>query len=97
MMRRAAKIDRNHPEIVKALRQAGCSVQSLAAVGKGCPDLLVSRGNQLFLFEVKDGAKPPSERKCTKDEARWHAAWGGPVHIVYNVEQALAIVSRRPG
>ena len=40
-MRRAARIDRNQPEIVKALRQVGAHVTSLAAVGDGVPDLLV--------------------------------------------------------
>ncbi|HJP47915.1 hypothetical protein [Acinetobacter venetianus] len=40
-MRRAAKIDANQTEIVKALRKFGASVQSLASTGKGCPDLLV--------------------------------------------------------
>ena len=39
-MRRAARTDENHTAIVQALLDAGCSVQSLAAVGCGCPDLL---------------------------------------------------------
>ena len=37
----APRVDRNHSEIVDALRQAGASVQSLVKVGDGCPDLLV--------------------------------------------------------
>ena len=40
-VRKYAKIDDNQPEIVKALREIGCSVQSLASVGGGCADLLV--------------------------------------------------------
>jgi hypothetical protein len=40
-VRRAAKVDANHGEIVKALRSAGCGVLDLSAVGNGCPDLLV--------------------------------------------------------
>jgi hypothetical protein len=39
--RRAAKVDANHSAIVEALRKVGCKVLSLAANGKGCPDLLV--------------------------------------------------------
>lgn len=39
-MRRAARVDRNHPEIVAALEKAGCLVQSLGQIGSGCPDLL---------------------------------------------------------
>jgi hypothetical protein len=45
-----------------ALRSAGATVQSLAGVGKGVPDLLVGFKGQTLLFEVKDGFKPPSKR-----------------------------------
>lgn len=38
---RAAKVDKNQPEIVEALRAEGAVVQHLHAVGVGCPDLLV--------------------------------------------------------
>jgi hypothetical protein len=62
-MRRAAKVDANQTEIVQALRQIGAVVQSLAAVGNGCPDLLVGYRNRLFLLELKDGNKPPSAQK----------------------------------
>ena len=41
-MRRAARVDSNHIEIVKAFRKLGCSVLSLASLGKGVPDLLVA-------------------------------------------------------
>lgn len=40
-MRRAAKIDHTQTAVVQALRAAGCKVLSLAACGKGVPDLLV--------------------------------------------------------
>ncbi|WP_136420299.1 hypothetical protein [Herbaspirillum sp. ST 5-3] len=91
---RYAKTDANQTEIVEALRAADCFVQSLANVGKGCPDLLVGRDMRWFTFEVKDGSKPPSARKLTRDEQTWHdrARLFAPVHIVESVEQALAIV-----
>jgi Holliday junction resolvase len=92
-MRRAAKIDRNQTEIVEALRKIGCKVQSLAAVGAGVPDLLVMRGSRLFLLEVKDGAKPLSERRLTPDQVKWHSEWAGaPLVVVESVEQALAAI-----
>ena len=50
-MRFNAKVDLNQTEIVQALRQAGATVQSLAAVGKGVPDLLVCFRNKLYLME----------------------------------------------
>jgi hypothetical protein len=91
-MRRAARVDDNHAEIVEALRRAGASVQSLAPVGKGCPDLLVGHRGKNTLLEVKDGSKPPSKRKLTPDEHIWHAHWNGQVVTVESVEQALKAV-----
>lgn len=91
---RYAKTDANQTEIVDALRDIGCFVQSLAAIGKGCPDILVGRGMTWHLMEIKDGEKPPSARKLTKDEQAWHdrARLFAPVHVVESVEQALQIV-----
>jgi len=96
-MRHAARIDNNQHDIVAALRAVGCSVQSLAAVGQGVPDLLVfapRRGllGSLVLIEVKDGAKPPSARRRTDAQLIWHADWKGPVYLVNSVDEALAIV-----
>lgn len=88
-MRRAAKTDANQAEIVAALRAAGASVQSLAAVGKGVPDLLVSIRGVNLLMEVKDGSRPPSERQLTKDQIKWHGSWNGPVCVVDGPEAAL--------
>ncbi len=89
-MRRAAKIDANQVAIVKALRQIGCTVQSLAAVGDGVPDLLVGAYGQTLLLEVKDGSKCPSKRRLTEDQLVWHGAWtGGPVAIVTDIESAI--------
>ena len=92
-MRIAAKIDANQPETVKALRQVGCTVQSLAATGKGCPDLLVGFRGINLLFEIKDGSKPKSARKLTPDQVIWHEAWNGKVYVVESVGQALEIIN----
>lgn len=92
-MRRAAKVDRNQAEIVAALRAIGCSVQPLHGVGHGCPDLLVAKHGRNVCIEVKDGNRPPSERQLTDDQIDWHASWKGPVFIVSNVEEALAVFS----
>lgn len=81
-MRRAAKVDANQTEVVKALRKIGATVQPLHTVGRGCPDLLVGWRQKNFLFEVKDGNKPPSARELTPDEKRWIADWRGPVFVV---------------
>lgn len=92
-MRRAAKTDANHEQVVSALRAAGAMVQSLAAVGGGVPDLLVGFRCRLMLLEVKDGAKVPSARKLTVDQVQWHADWSGyPVYVVHNAEEALKAI-----
>lgn len=91
-MRRAAKIDANQREIIKALRAVGATVQSLANIGKGCPDLLVGYRADNALMEVKDGAKPPSARKLTDDEAQWIGQWRGTVYVVTSVDEALAAI-----
>ena len=88
-MRRAARTDANHEEIVKALRAVGATVQSLACVGHGVPDLLVGYQGKTILMEVKDGTKSPSKRQLTEDQVKWIDAWsGGSVFIVDNVEAA---------
>lgn len=92
-MRRAAKIDANQPEIVRALRAIGCTVHSLAPVGDGCPDLLVGHAGRTALLEVKDGSLPPSDRKLTPKQLDWHAKWnGGTLAVVCDVESAIRAV-----
>lgn len=90
-MRRAAKVDKNHAEIVDALRKSGWLVLSLAAVGKGCVDILAYHlaRDELKMVEVKDGSKPPSKQKLTPDQVYFHSLW--PVTIVRSIEEALAL------
>lgn len=94
-MRRAAKIDANQPEIVRALRQAGASVRSTAALGKGFPDICVGWRGENFLMEVKDGGKQPSKRKLTPDEERFAEVWKGQVVVVETVKDALRVIGVR--
>lgn len=91
-MRRAARTDANQDAIVAALRANGCSVQSLAAIGKGCPDLLVGFRGQNWLMECKDGRKTPGNRPLTDDQERWLKDWRGVVHVVLSADDALAMV-----
>jgi hypothetical protein len=95
-MRLHARTDDNQREIVDALRSVGASVQLLHTVGKGCPDLLVGFRGQNFLLEVKDGKKPLSAQALTEDEKRWHLMWGGSVHTVRDVDEALVAIGVRP-
>ena len=92
MSRRAAKVDGNQGDIVAALEAVGASVQSLAAVGNGCPDLLVGFRGTNFVIEVKDPAQPANKRRLNSHQKPWHAEWRGRAHLVETVEQALLVV-----
>lgn len=93
MPRRAARVDENQESIVRALRKTGCKVLSLAALGKGCPDLLVCNARGvLFLLEVKNENMSPSKRKLTPMQEELHQEW--PVTIVLNAQQAVEAVYR---
>lgn len=93
-MRRAAKVDANHAAIVGAFKACGAEVLSLAAVGKGCPDLLVQHRGRIRLFEVKDGRKPPSARRLTPQQEEFHALW--LVTIVNSPEEAVKALGTVP-
>ena len=79
--------------IVKQLRAIGATVQSLADLGKGVPDLLVGWRGKNWLMEVKDWKQPPSKRRLTPDEKKWHQSWNGQVHVVETFDEALKIIS----
>jgi len=81
-----ARIDTNHKEIVKALRDAGATVVSLAAMKHGCPDLLVGYAGETVLMEIKRDAKA----KFTPDQLDFLGKWkGGAISRVDNVDAAI--------
>lgn len=85
-MRRAAKRDDNEKEIVVALRKAGAYV---SFIDEPC-DLIVGYQGKTILLEVKDGNKPPSARKLTHNEQKFHDEWtGGELYVVTCVDDAL--------
>lgn len=84
-----AKTDRNQKEIVDALRKAGFSVQDLSKVGKGCPDLLVSKYGCNYLIEVKDGLKS----KLNECQVKWHLAWPGCIEVIHNTRELTGFIN----
>ena len=86
---RAKKIDVNQPTLVKQLRQCGFSVAVTSQLGNGFPDLVVSRNGKNLLVEIKDPNKPPSVRKLTPDEEKFHSTWQGKVIVAMDVEDVL--------
>lgn len=87
MGRYARRVDGNQTAIVRALRSCGCTVQSLARLGDGVPDLLVACHGQNLLLEVKQ----PGEQ-LTEKEHDWHQRWPVPVWIVTSVDDALRVL-----
>jgi hypothetical protein len=84
------KIDGNQHDIVDALFAVGCTVQTLALVGAGCPDLLAARRGQMWLFEVKQPGEKPNEL-----QRKWHETWDAPVHVVHTAEEAINALEAR--
>jgi Holliday junction resolvase len=81
-----ARIDTNHKEIVKALREAGASVISMASLKHGTPDILVGYAGETLLMEIKRDAKA----KFTPDQIDFMGKWkGGAVSRVDSVDAAL--------
>lgn len=91
-MKLKARVDRNQKEIVEHLREIGASVLVMAALGHGAPDLVVGYKSKNYLFEIKDGMKPPSAQKLTPDEQKFHDSWRGTIRIVHSWEDALAVL-----
>lgn len=92
-MPKYGRVDANHSAVGRALQQAGCSVQSLAAVGSGVPDYLCAIGGLNFLVEVKDGTAVPSERRLTTHQVAWHKDWNAPVFVIKNAAQGIDLVN----
>ena len=89
---RRYKVDANENSIVQALRKTGASVLRLAAVGNGCPDLLVNRAGELFMLEIKrdDVAPSQSRKRLSVHQRQFHRDW--PVTIVCTVDEALKAI-----
>jgi hypothetical protein len=94
--RYARRTDSNHSSIRDGLRKAGYDVLDLSDCGNGVPDLVVSRKDfrlpPVFL-EVKDGKKPPSQRRLTSAEETWNRYCGEITHTVTSLEEALEVLS----
>lgn len=85
-MRRAARKDANHADMVAAFERIGCAVADLSTVGNGIPDLLVSKHGEACLCEIK--MEKGNLRKSQSDFAK---SWKGEIRVVRNVEDAQEV------
>lgn len=91
-MRRSARIDSNQNEIVNAFRKMGASVLITSQL-KNCFDLLVGYKGVNYIVEVKDGKKPPSQRKLTKGEQKFKDTWqGGEYYIIESIDDVINLL-----
>jgi Holliday junction resolvase len=89
-MIRAARIDRNQPEIVAAFRKLGWSVLIISQL-KNCCDVIVSKNMITIAIEIKDGEKPLSKQKLTEGEVKFMESWQGRYEIVRSVDDVVKI------
>lgn len=68
MTRYAARADANQPHVFRVARSLGLKVWPTYRLGNGFPDCLVCYADRIQLWEIKDGAKSPSQRRLTPDE-----------------------------
>jgi len=73
--------------MVDAFRSLGCSVLSLAALGKGVPDLLVAINGNTTLIEIKSGNGKENDLQI-----KWAADWKGARSVVWTTQDAANVV-----
>ena len=88
--RRAARVDDNQSEIVKAFRKLGWYVLIVSQL-KNCCDIIVSKNGRTIAIEIKDGRKLLSAQKLSVGEIEFKEKWQGEYMLVNSVDQVLNI------
>lgn len=91
-MRVRARRDANHTDIVGTFRACGASVMDTASLGKGVPDAVIGYRGHNVLVEIKDGSKPPSQRRLTPDEVEFMQTWRGKYVIIESVDDVIELL-----
>lgn len=91
-MRKFARKDKNHAEIVTEFEAMGAVVVDLSALGNGVPDVMVCLQNVCIPVEIKDGSRPPSKRELTADQIEWWYRARMNPRVVTNPRQAQETV-----
>ncbi len=87
-MFRAARVDANQPEIVKAFRDLGWYVLIISQL-KNCCDIIVSKGGRTIAVEIKDGEKPPSQQKLSSGEIKFRDEWQGEYKLITCIDDVI--------
>jgi hypothetical protein len=90
---KAKRIDDNQQQLVKQIRRIpGVSVKITSALGEGFTDAVIGFRGMNYLTEIKDPAKPPSARKLTPAEEKFHSEWRGQVCIIETIDDVLKML-----
>ena len=90
------RVDANQAEIVEALRDIGAGVAVTSDLGNGFADIVVGWQGNNWLFEIKDFSKPPSARRLTPAEKKFHDTWRvhGQIDVITSFDDALQYLTR---
>lgn len=91
MSERTKRRDANQKQIIRDLERAGVSVKDTSQLSEFL-DIACGRAGRNYLFEIKDPDKPPSARKLTPGEQKFHDRWNGQVDVIFCAEDALRIM-----
>jgi len=88
---RAKKVDDNHKEIVKALRQIGASVFDTSSLGRGFPDIVVGWQGVNYLVEIKT-----TKGKPTEQQVNFFVNWRGQAVLVRAASDIFNLLGVQP-
>lgn len=86
--RRAAKVDDNQADVVKLFRKLGWTVLIISQL-KNCCDIIISKSGRTVAVEIKDGKKPPSQRKLSAGEIKFRDNWQGEYALIETQEDVI--------
>jgi len=76
----ARRIDTNHTQVVKKLRELGATVFDASRMGQGFPDLVIGINGKTVLVEIKSG----EEKKFTEAQLKFMENWKGSTVVRIN-------------
>lgn len=90
MNKMSSRTDANQSRIIAALRAAGATVTVLSKVGSGCPDIIAGWHGHNYFFEIKN--LTGRGNRLTDAQTKWINRWAGQIAVVYNEQDALAVL-----
>tara|TARA_Y100000310_G_scaffold345847_1_gene471269 strand:+ start:28833 stop:29213 length:381 start_codon:yes stop_codon:yes gene_type:complete len=77
--------DSNHNEVAKEFKRLGWYISDVSNIPALCDlriDRIIDNKHVSIVVEIKDGEKPQSQRKLTKDEVSYLSTFPGNIAIV---------------